>query len=348
MPAQAFGLRLEGTDVTIGYAVRRIGVFLLIIFVAVTINFIMPRIRATNPIEQRLYTMAGQGGAYVNQIQEMVKIYNQKFGLDKPLYVQYVNYWRDLLNLNLGQSLAFYPQTALEMIMRAAPWTIGLLAISTLLAFALGTVFGALMAWPKTSRIALGLSPLFMTLSAIPYYLLGMLFIYVVAMGWRLLPVGAAFSAGANMKLSWATVLDVVRHAILPAASIVLSGIGSWALGMRAMMKTILGEDYLRMAEACGLRPRTIFVRYALRNALLPQITSLAISLSLIMSGAVLVEVIFGYPGVGNLLFTAIANNDYFLIQGITLFIILSIGVVLLALDLLYPLIDPRIRYRRG
>jgi len=332
---------------TIGYVARRIGVFFLIIIVAVTINFIMPRLRATNPIEQRLYRMAGQGGVYVNQIQEMVKIYNQKFGLDKPLYVQYLNYWEDLLHFDLGQSLAFYPQTALEMILRAAPWTIGLLTISTLLAFVLGTAFGALMAWPKTSRIALGLSPIFMTLSAIPYYLLGMLFIYVVAMGWRLLPVGGAFSAGVNPKLDWATLVDIGRHAILPAASIVLSGIGSWGLGMRAMMKITLGEDYLRMAEASGLRPGTIF-KYALRNALLPQVTSLAISLSLIMSGAVLVEVIFGYPGVGNLLFTAIANNDYFLIQGITLFIILSIGIVLLALDLLYPLIDPRIRYRRG
>jgi len=334
--------------VTIGYAARRIGVFLLIIVVAVTINFVMPRIRSTNPIEQRLYMMAGQGGVYVNQIQDMIKIYNEKFGLDKPLYVQYINYWRDLFNLDLGKSLAFYPQTTTEMILRAAPWTIGLLTVSTLIAFALGTVFGALMAWPRTSRIALGLSPLFMTLSAIPYYLLGMLFIYALAMNWRLLPVGAAYSAGVTLKFDWATALDIGRHAILPAASIVLAGIGSWALGMRAMMTTVLGEDYLRMAEANGLRPRSIFIKYALRNAMLPQITSLAISLAVVMSGAVLVEVIFGYPGVGNLLFMAIAANDYFVIQGISLFIILSIGVVLLALDLVYPLIDPRIRYRRG
>lgn len=335
-------------DLTIGYVARRIGVFILIIVVAVSINFIMPRIRSTNPIEQRLYSMAGQGGVYVNQIQDMIKIYNEKFGLDKPLWVQYVNYWNDLFHLDLGKSLAFYPETTTEMIMRAAPWTIGLLTVSTIIAFVLGTVFGALMAWPRTSRIALGLSPLFMTLSAIPYYLLGMLFIYVVAMNWRLLPVGAAYSAGVTLKFNWATALDIGRHALLPGASIVLAGIGSWGLGMRAMMTTVLGEDYLRMADANGLRPRTIFVQYALRNALLPQITSLAISLAVVMSGAVLVEIIFGYPGVGNLLFTAIANNDYFVIQGISLFIILSIGIVLLALDLVYPLIDPRIKYRRG
>jgi peptide/nickel transport system permease protein len=333
---------------TIGYVARRFGIFLLIVITAVSVNFIMPRVRETNPIESRMNQLAAQGGVYMNQIQELVKAYNAKFGLDKPLWQQYLFYWRDLLRLDLGVSLAYYPQTALEMITRSAPWTLGLLTVSTLIAFVFGTLLGALMAWPRTSRIAFALSPLFMTLSAIPYYLLGMLLIYVFALGWQLLPVGGAYKAGSELALSWDKVLDIGRHAILPAASIVLSSLGSWGLGMRAMMTTILGEDYLHMARAKGLKPQTIFIDYALRNALLPQVTSLAIRLSMVMAGAVLVEVIFGYPGVGNLLFRAIAGNDYFVIQGIVLFIILSIGVVLLVLDLVYPLIDPRIRYRRG
>jgi peptide/nickel transport system permease protein len=339
---------MEETGVMIGYVLRRIGIFFLIVITAVTLNFFIPRLSPTNPIQSRMNQLAAQGGVYENQVQELIKIYNQKFGLDKPLWEQYVAYWQDLLRLDLGVSVTYYPQTALDMITRSAPWTIGLLAVSTLIAFFLGTFFGALMAWPRTSRIALGLSPLFMTLSAIPYYLLGMLFIYVVAMRWRLFPVGGAYTAGVNLSLSWQSALDIGRHAFLPAASIVLSGIGSWGLGMRAMMTTTLGEDYLQMAEAKGLKPQTIFKDYALRNALLPQVTSLAISLAMVMSGAVLVEVIFGYPGVGNLLFKAIAGNDYFVIQGISMFIILSIGVVLLALDLVYPLIDPRIRHGKG
>jgi peptide/nickel transport system permease protein len=339
---------IEVASVTIGYIIRRFAIFLLIVITAVSINFFMPRVRSTNPIESRMNQLAAQGGVYANQIQQMVKIYNQKFGLDKPLWQQYLIYWRDLLRLDLGVSLAYYPQTTFEMIARSAPWTIGLLTVSTLIAFVLGTLLGALMAWPRTSRVAMGLSPLFMTLSAIPYYLLGMLFVYVIAMRWRLLPVGGAYTSGATLTLSWSMALDIARHAILPAGSIILSSIGAWGLGMRAMMTTTLGEDYLHMAEAKGLKPQTIFRDYALRNALLPQITSLALSLATVMSGAVLVEVIFGYPGVGNLLFKAIAGNDYFVIQGIALFIILSIGVVLLALDLLYPLIDPRIRYRQS
>ena len=333
---------------TIGYIAKRLGIFFLIVVTAVTLNFFLPRISPTNPIQSRMNQLAAQGGVYENQIQELIKIYNAKFGLDKPLWEQYVTYWRDLLNLNLGFSMAYYPQTALDMIARSAPWTIGLLLVSTLIAFALGTLLGALMAWPRTSRIALALSPIFMTLSAIPYYLLGMLFIYLIAMRWRLLPIGGAYTSGVNLTMSWSMMLDIGKHAILPAASIVFAGIGAWGLGMRAMMTTVLGEDYLQMAEAKGLKPQTIFMDYAVRNALLPQVTSLAISLAHVMSGAVLVEVIFGYPGVGNLLFRSIAGNDYFVIQGISLFVILSIGVVLLALDLIYPLIDPRIRYGKG
>jgi peptide/nickel transport system permease protein len=334
--------------VTLGYLLRRLGIFFLVIFVAVTINFLVPRLRPTNPIEQRLYEMAAQGGVNVGQIQEMIKVYDAKFGFDKPLYVQYLNYWVDLTRFDLGTSITFYPASVRDEILRAAPWTIGLLAVSTLLSFVVGSIFGALMAWPKVGKSISFLVPIFMTLSAIPYYLLGILLIYVLALVWPILPTAGAYSSGKDLTLSLNSALDIVRHALLPAGSIVLTGIGGWGLGMRAMMTTILGEDYMNMAEGKGLRPRTIFLKYGLRNAVLPQITSLAISLAHIMSGAVIVEVIFAYPGVGFLLFRAISGNDYFLIQGIVLFIILAIGVSLLALDLLYPIIDPRIRYGRS
>jgi peptide/nickel transport system permease protein len=143
-------------------------------------------------------------------------------------------------------------------------------------------------------------------------------------------------------------VLDILRHAVLPAASIILAGIGFWGLGMRAMMITTMGEDYMTMAQAKGLRARTVFFDYALRNALLPQVTGLAISLAGIMSGAILVEIIFAYPGIGFLLYRAISGNDYFVIQGVVLFVILSVGLALLLLDLFYPLLDPRIHFRKA
>ena len=334
---------------TAAYVARRIGVFVLVVVLAVTINFLIPRLRSTNPVEARMNEVAAQGGgAQAANMKELIAAYNEKFGLDKPLWVQYVNYWRDVLHFDLGASIAFYPGTVRDEILRAAPWTIGLLAVSTLIAFTVGTLLGALLAWPNTSRGLSIFAPALLTLSAIPYYLLGLVLIYLLALKWPILPTSGAFSSGANLTLSWSSMVDVVRHAILPAASIVLAGIGFWALGMRAMTVTTLGEDYMTLAQAKGLKARRIFFRYSLRNAMLPQVTALALSLAGIMSGAIIVEVVFAYPGIGYLLFRAISANDYFVIQGVTLFVILSVGLALLIVDLLYPLLDPRIQLDRG
>ena len=332
---------------TIGYVARRIGVFFLVVILAVSINFLIPRLRSTNPVEARMNEFAALGGGSAANMKQLIAIYNEKFGLDKPLWVQYVNYWRDVARFDLGTSISFYPGSVRDEILRAAPWTIGLLAVSTLLAFLTGSVLGALLAWPATSRVFSIFVPLLMTLSAIPYYLLGLILIYLLALVWPVLPTAGGYSSGAKLALTWPIVLDVARHAILPAASIIVAGIGFWGLGMRAMMTTTMGEDYMTMAYAKGLRLRTVFLHYALRNALLPQVTGLAISLAGIMSGAILVEVVFAYPGIGFLLFRAISGNDYFVIQGVTLFVILSVGIALLIVDLVYPLLDPRIQFGR-
>ena len=187
-----------------------------------------------------------------------------------------------------------------------------------------------------------------MTLSAIPFYLLGLCLIYLLALVWPIFPTAGAYTSGARLALTWPLVGDIAKHAVLPAASIILAGIGFWGLGMRALMISTLGEDFMSFAQAKGLRGRTIFFQYGLRNAMLPQITGLAIALAGIMSGAILVEVVFAYPGIGFLLFRAISGNDYFVIQGVVLFVILSVGLSLLILDLVYPLLDPRIQYRRS
>jgi peptide/nickel transport system permease protein len=333
---------------SLAYVARRIGVFLLVVVLAVSINFLIPRLRPTNPVEARMNEFAAQGGGNAANIKQLIAIYNEKFGLDKPLWEQYLNYWKDVAHFDLGTSIAFYPGSVRDEILRAAPWTIGLLAVSTVIAFAIGTLLGALLAWPNTSRALSIFAPALMMLSAIPYYLLGLILIYLLALEWPILPTAGAYSSGTTLNLSWPTVVDIVRHAILPAASIVLAGIGFWALGMRAMTVTTLGEDYMTMANAKGLQPRRIFFRYSLRNAMLPQITALALSLAGIMSGAIIVEVVFAYPGIGYLLFRAISGNDYFVIQGVTLFVILSVALALLIVDLIYPLLDPRIQLGRN
>ena len=184
-------------------------------------------------------------------------------------------------------------------------------------------------------------------LHAIPFFLLGLILIYLFAFWFPVLPMFGGYSAGAFPALTLPFVLDLVRHAILPALSIVLVATGGWALSMRGMMVTTQGEDYVIFAEAKGLRSLTIFLRYCVRNALLPQATGLALALGQIVSGAVLVEVIFGYPGIGTVLFQAIRENDHFLIQGIVFTVIVALGLATLILDAIYPLLDPRISYRR-
>jgi peptide/nickel transport system permease protein len=190
--------------------------------------------------------------------------------------------------------------------------------------------------------------PPLLTLSAVPYFLFGLILIYVLGFRLRLFPLSGGYDQGLIPNMSISFLLNVAGHTVLPALSIVLVSLGGWALGMRGMMVTTQGEDYLIFADAKGLKGPSIFLRYALRNALLPQMTALALALGNVVAGAVLVEVIFQYPGIGSTLYQAIRASDFFLVQGIVFLVIVSIGLATLIIDLIYPLLDPRITYRRG
>ena len=288
------------------YVLKRFLLFLAVVVVAVSINFLIPRMRSTNPIKERLYQLAAQGGVNVGKMEEMIEVWEKKFGLDQPLWKQYINYWNDVLHLDFGKTIADFTPVITE-IMRSVPWTIGMLSVATVIAFGVGTIFGALLAWPKTGNFVKIFVPFLMTLSAIPYYLLGIVMIYSFAIYWPILPTSGAYSFGVRPEWSVEMVLSVISHAIMPAGSIVLTSIGFWGLGMRGMMITTMGEDYMKFAEYKGLKDRRIFLNYGVRNAMLPQVTGLAISLGTILAGSVLVEVIFAYPGLGNLLYTAIS-----------------------------------------
>jgi peptide/nickel transport system permease protein len=334
--------------VSLSYLVRRAGVFLLIAWLAATLNFFLPRLTGQDPVRVKLLQQAQLGGHVQAGIEEMVREYDRRFGLDRPLWVQYLAFLRDAARLDFNYSIANYPRTVNEMIAEALPWTVGLLGITTVVSFALGTFLGALLGWPRAPRWMRWLMPPLWALHAIPFFLLGLILIYVFAFRFPVLPMFGGYSAGAFPALTVPFVLDLVRHAVLPALSIVLVATGGWALSMRGMMVTTQGEDYVTFAEAKGLRSLTIFLRYCVRNALLPQATGLALALGQLVSGAVLVEVIFGYPGIGTVLFQAIRENDHFLIQGIVFTVIIALGLATLILDAIYPLLDPRISYRKA
>ncbi|MBV9173566.1 MAG: ABC transporter permease [Chloroflexi bacterium] len=329
------------------YVVRRLVQFVVVLWGAATLNFLLPRMAPGNPVRERLLNALATGGLQQQGTEQMVQAYNTQFGLDKPLWEQYLLYLWNLTHFNFGYSITEYPAQVLPLIMGALPWTIGLLLTATLLSFALGTLLGAIIAWPTSGRFSQQLVIPMMGLSAIPYYLLGLILVYVFGVLIPIFPLSGGYSVGAIPRLTWPFVADVVAHATLPALSIVLAAIGFSALGMRGMMVTTRGEDYMSFAEAKGLPNRQIFLAYGIRNAILPQVTAFALSLGHIVSGSVIVEVVFGYPGIGSLLLMAINGLDYFLIYGIVFMTVLAIAVATMIVDLTYPLLDPRISYRR-
>jgi peptide/nickel transport system permease protein len=323
---------------------RRIGLFVLVVWGAATLNFFLPRLAPGDPVRERLFRMSTTGGYTQQGVEKMVKAYQAEFGLDQPLWLQYLRYLADIAQFDFGYSLTLFPMKAIDLILVALPWTIMLLLVSTLLSFVLGTLLGALLAWRKSPRAMNVLVGPLLALSAIPYYMLGLVLVYAFAFTLHWFPLSGGYTAGKLPGLSPEFLLDVLKHSVLPAASIVLTSMGSWALGMRGMMVTTEGEDYMAFAEMRGLKDRMIFLWYALRNAILPQFTSLALALGHIVSGALLVEVIFTYPGVGSLLFQAIQGFDYFVIYGVVFMVVLAIALATLLVDLAYPLLDPRIR----
>ncbi len=321
----------------------RLLLMIAVIFTAASLNFLLPKLSPMNPVETKLLQLQESGGA-LTDIHDLVQAYEEKFGLNKPWLTQYGNFLASTARFDLGYSIAFYPTRVIDLIRRALPWTIGLLLTSTLIAFAVGTLLGAAIAWENAPKFLLFFAPGVMVLAALPYYLLGLVLIYLLAFTWNLFPLGGGYELTSSPSLTWGFAFDVLRHSVLPAFSIVLASIGTWALGMRGMMITVQGEDYMNYALANGLSPRRRFFSYGLRNAMLPAVTGLALQIGHVAAGAVIVERIFGYPGLGTLLFEAIEQSDYFVIYGVVFIIVVMIATMMLLVDLIYPLLDPRIR----
>lgn len=321
---------------------RRLLVLAMTVWAAATINFILPKVAPGNPVAEVIAQASMEGRAV--DMTSMVKAYEEKFGLGRPVFEQYVTYLGDIATLDLGYSISAYPARVWDLISEALPWTVGLLLTATLIAFATGSVFGAMVAWPHAPRWIKRTAPGVMLFSAIPYYLIGLVLIYLLSFRLKAFPTGGGHSVGVQPGTDLSSWLDIMYHAVLPASSIVIASIGTWAISMRSLMVSNLGEDYMNFGEARGLRRTRLFWQYAVRNSLLPQVTALGLSLSHIVSGAILVEVIFSYPGIGSLLLRAVTVNDYFLIYGISLVIIVTIALTMLVLELVYPLLDPRIR----
>ncbi len=329
------------------FVLRRFGLLLLIVWSAATLNFFIPKLTPRNPLREKLLQEATRSGYIPPGFEEMVQAYETRFGLNQPLWRQYINYMSDLLQGDLGVSIANYPKTVLELIGEGLPWTVGLLTVTTLIAFLIGTLLGALMSW-SDRPIFRYILPSLLIFANVPSFIVGLVLIYFVAFRMNWLPLGGGYGIGTVPNLSWPFILEILKHSILPALAIVLTSMGGWVIGMRGMMVTVEGEDYMTFGEAKGLKDGRLFYKYAMRNAILPQVTGLALAFSFLVSGSVLVELVFGYPGLGTLLARSINQLDYFVIYGIVFIITASIAVAMFIMDMVYPLLDPRISYENN
>jgi peptide/nickel transport system permease protein len=263
------------------------------------------------------------------------------FNLDLPLWKQYWFYWVSLFHGDLGTSIVQFPSSVMSIIVHAAPYTLGLLVPATLLSWWAGNKVGALAARRKVLDNTV--LPLSYALTATPYMWLAILISFTFAVTWQLFPVGFAYDPTATRGFTWPFVVNLLDHWFLPFLSLLLVSFGGWAIGMRNMIIYELEADYAHYLSALGA-PQRLVRKYAFRNAVLPQITGLALALGTILAGALVTEIVFSYPGLGYQIFRAITNEDYFVIQGIFLFIIIGVLVANFLVDIVYVAVDPRVR----
>ena len=321
------------------FLLRRAAFYLFTAWAAITINFFLPRMLKGDPITA--YLARNQGKVSPEAIESLRTL----FGMDnpKPIWQQYLDYWALLFTGDLGRSLSKGLAPVTEVIATALPWTLGLVGVATILSFFIGTGVGTFIGWRRGTK-AEAVVPIATFLSTVPYFWLGLIVIALFSTTLRWFPASHAFSKGAIPNLSFEFIGDVLYHAALPALTIVLTSLGGWILGMRNMMVTVLDEDYITVALAKGLSPRRVAVNYAARNAVLPQLSSFALSLGFIVGGTLIMELIFSYPGLGLRLFEATLAKDYPLMQGMFLVITLSVLVANIIADIVYAIMDPRTR----
>ena len=335
------------SELTLGYFLRRLGMWLLTIWIGATLIFTIPRLAPGDPITAMVERMIQQAG-YIENSAELIEAWRARFGLDGPWHVQYRNYLLSMMRVDLGYSLANFPARVTDIIGRSLPWTLGMVSIATILSFCAGNLIGALMAWRRVPAAIRNILPVSLTFTSIPFFMFGILLISFLAFKWKIFPAFGNYGRGLEPGWNLEFIFSVIHHGLLPVLSIVVTSMGFWALGMRGMMVTTDGEDYMILANAKGLRSRRIFWFYGIRNSMLPQVTALALNLGAVAGGSLLVELIFGYPGLGYFLYQAIISADYTVIQGIVFMLIVGVATAVLILDLLYPMIDPRITYSKG
>ena len=323
------------------FVFRRLGFFLLTLWVALTLNFALPRLMPGNPA----LSIIGKFRGGISP--QAVKVLEAQFGIatHQNLVVQYLDYLRNVATLKFGVSLTTQPGASVgRIVLNAIPWTLGLVGVTTVLAFILGTGIGILAGWRRGGRLDSLIPPVFVILTVVPYFWIGLMLILIFGVKLHWLPYFFSYNYTMTPGFTPAFIGNVLEHAILPAFTLLITTIGVWILTMRNTMITTLAEDYVRMARAKGLPNHRIMLDYAARNAILPNLTGFAMSLGFVVGGAILIEEVFNYQGVGYLLLQAVNNTDYPLMQALFLLITVTVLFAILLSDIATAILDPRTR----
>ena len=328
------------------YLLPRIAQYFMVIFLGVTLTFIIPRLSPNDPVERQVTLLMTQGSAVSPEaVIHLRSALTEIYGLQGSSLDQYFAFWGRLFRGDLGPSLSTFPTPVTALIGQALPWTLGLLLTAVIISWILGNLFGGLASYyPKNILIRI-IDVASQSVRPIPYYVMALVLLIVFAYLIPIFPFGYAYPMGTRPQFTLDFILTLLKHSALPALSLVVVGMGGWFLGMKSLTSNIISEDYVVYAETAGLKENKILFSYVIRNALLPQITGLALQLGMVFNGALIMEVVFGYPGMGMLTLQAVMANDYSLIMGIAIYSIIGVATSVFVLDLIYPLFDPRVRH---
>jgi len=328
------------------YLLPRIGQYLMVVFLGVTLTYVIPRISPTDPVEQQIQELMASVQLSPESVMHLREALTELYGLKGSPWQQYLAFWGRLFRGDLGPSLSTFPTPVIELIAQALPWTLGLLLTAVLISWITGNLLGGLASYFPDSPIMRAIDVASQAVRPIPYYIMALVLLVMFAYVIPIFPFSGAYPVGRHVAFSLKFVLTVLKHSALPAISLVTVGMGAWFIGMKSLTSNIISEDYVVYAETAGLPAGKILFGYVIRNALLPQITGLAMQLGLIFNGALIMEVVFGYPGMGMLTLQAVMASDYSLIMGIAIFSVIGVATSVFIIDLLYPLFDPRVRYQ--
>ncbi|MDM7320556.1 MAG: ABC transporter permease [Fervidobacterium pennivorans] len=329
------------------YLIPRLITYFLVIFVGITMVFFIPRFLPTDPVQQFIARFTTQG-VYMDpkSVENMISTLKQLYGLEGSLWEQYRDFLVRFSKLDFGPSYYQFPTPVKTLIAQSLPWTVGLLLSTTLLSWVIGSILGGFAGYYPDKKWVKIVDLIAMVIRPMPYYILALSLLILFGFIFPIFPVRGGFSIGGKIRFDLYSIVTILKHAFLPALSLLLIGTFVWFQGMKLIVQTVKSEDYVRYAKYAGVPEKKIVYQYVIRNAMLPQITGLALSLGQIFSGALITEMTFSYPGMGTLLYNAVFTGDYNLLMGITSISIIVITTSVFLIDLLYPLLDPRVKYK--